>query len=496
MNEQEQRKAPTPASKTNLILAALLISVCGFAYWLEVRKKPEMRKADEEKGRLLALDDTTEVESVTVVDREKNVDIELKCSANCRLNQPNSEWRIVKPISFKADEANVGTFITGLAASNVVETLPVEGDIDSKLQEFGLGKSKREETKVVLKLKKDAEPYTLFVGENAAVGENMYVYFTGPGQKKDVVKIVPSYLKTNMQRDVSYWRSKKLFEFATSEVEGIKLQAPKGTIEVTRDGSNWFLQPGKRPADNESVDTFITGLVFMNAQEFLSDRKDEDRSKLGIPASKPHYNLTIKVAKKPQVNVEIYDFVRDKEPKLYAVFADRPYIVQLERNHAEKFAKGEDAFRMRNLLTSTEKAELGAFTVKLGGKESYEFKNDKGKWSLVSGKIDKVSPEAIDQALTKLGSARVAEFMGKRPLPKDTPELSRWKLIAQDGKPLRELVIYGSRARNEYYVRLPSGEFAKLEATSSSVVPATAVDFQQGASAQPTAPPVAGHPKK
>ncbi|MBI3555924.1 MAG: DUF4340 domain-containing protein [Deltaproteobacteria bacterium] len=475
--------------KTNLILAASLIAVCGFAYWLELRKTPQMKREQENSQRLVDIDQNREVELVKVFDRAKGLDVEMRCKAHCKLSEPNADWAITMPIAFKADESNVGTFITGVMASTVQETLPLEGDLDTSLQQFGLGKTKREEQKTQIKFTKDAEPYTIYLGDNAAVGENMYVYVTGPNVKKNVVRIVPSFLKNNVSRNLSYWRSKRLFNFSVSEVEGIALKNPAGTVALKREGADWYL-PGKRLADNEAVDTFLTGLVFMNAQEFVSDDKNVDRKKFDIPVSRGHFSLSLKTAKSPDLTVEVYDFVKDKQPKLYGVLSDRNFIVSLERTNAERFAKKEDAFRFHNLLTAAEKQGIAQIKLRLAGKDSFDFKLDGTAWKLVSGTLESFDPASVDRALIKVGAARVAEFLGKKPVPKGTPELSSWTLLDKDGKKVREFSQFAMVGQGDYYVKLATGELAKMERGSGSAIPSKIADFKApvAAPAHPQAP--------
>ncbi|MBI3543519.1 MAG: DUF4340 domain-containing protein [Deltaproteobacteria bacterium] len=477
MSPEPTRQRPK-SSATNLILAALLFLVCGFAYWLEIRKKPASHHEEDLKKRLVVIDDNVEAEWLKLHAPDKNVDVELKCVSHCRLSEANAEWVLTSPLSFKADASNVGTFISGVMAMTVHESLPLDGgDLENKLKEFGLDKPMREKHFASIKFKKDAEPYTVYLGDNAAVGENMYVYFTGPGVKSDAVRIVPSYARTNVERSVSYWRSKKLFDFATSEVEGLTLKNPRGTISLAKEGSNWHLAGGQ-PADNEAVDTYVTGLVFLNAYEYESDNKAKDAAKLGIKPSTPHYTLDIKVAKRSPIRFEVYDFVKDGQPKVYGVLSDKSYIVSLERTAVERFTKKAESFRFHNLLSAAEKEQIGAIKVSFAGKDKYELKLDGGTWKLVSGKIESFDAASVDQALTKLGSARVAEFLGNRPVPAATPLLSSWKLVGKDGQAVREFSAYANLGQGDYYVKLSNGELAKMERGSGSAIPTKAGDFQ------------------
>jgi len=487
-------KKKTSSTAVNLILASVLIAVSSFAYWYEFKKRPEQNRTAETSGKLLGLDTNREYESIAIYDKEKAVAVEIACKQRCKLSDPSGEWEIQKPTPFKADEGNVGTFVASVTNSNVQDNLTFEGqDFERKLQDFGLAKAKRDERKVAIKLKGEAEPYTIYVGDNTAVGESMYVYLTGPGAKKDAIKIIPNNFRSNMQRAQSYWRSKRLFEFSGSEVQSLVLKNNAGTVTLTKEGLNWFL-PGKALADNEAVDTFVTGLAFTNATDFISDDKIKERTKIGLP-SKPTAVLTVKPATQPEVVLEIYDFQnKAKQPKLYATLKDKNYVVELDYTNADKFKKKAEAFRFRNLLSPAEKVEIRKFTASFGTKEKFTFEGESPNWKLSSGTIENLDPAKIDPALVKVASARVAEFLGKGSVPKGTRELAAWAFHDKSGHDLRSFIVYGTNEKGDYYVKFASGEVGKLERGSGAALPLKITDFQKGVTPPQATAPVSEQP--
>ncbi|MEW6057704.1 MAG: DUF4340 domain-containing protein [Bdellovibrionota bacterium] len=467
--------------KTNLVLAAVLATLSGFAYWYEFQKKGEREKASEAKTKLIALKEDQELESVKIVDKEKNIDIEMRCAESCKLSDPNAKWQITSPIAFKADEGNVGTFATTIASATIQETLPVEGDLETKLKDYGLSKESREQRKVALKFKSDPEPYTVYLGDAAAVGDNIYAYLDRPGAEtkgQNNIFIIPGHVRTTIQRDLSYWRAKRIFPFAASEVRALALKNQNGRVVLNREkDGNWFLSATK-PADNEAVDTFVTGLVFMNAQEYVSDNKRKDGAKFGL-AGNPKYSLDVKLADGRAHSLNVHEVLENKEPKLYATLGDKDFVIELDRTHAEKFGKKEEAFRFRNLITTAEKSLIKKVQVTLNSKDRFEFQNEADAWKLASGKLDGFDPASVDQALTRIGAARVAEFLGKKPVPGGNSEVSSWKLFDKEGKLLRTFVIYGTGDKGDYYIKLSTGELGKLERGSGSAIPSKPESFQK-----------------
>ena len=130
------------------------------------------------------------------------------------------------------------------------------------------------------------------------------------------------------------------------------------------------------------------------------------------------------------------------------------------------------------MLTPAEKQEVGAIEVVLNGHEKLGFKLDNGKWKLESGKVDGFDSNNVDAALTRVGAARAAEFLGKKPVPSGNEELSSWVLLDKSGKKLREFKVFGNLTAGDYYARLSTGELAKLKRGSGSAVPFRITDFQ------------------
>lgn len=473
-------------NKTNLALALLLIALSSFAYVYEFKDKAKRERLVESKTRLISIDREMEVENVKMVVRDKSIDVEMRCTENCKLSDPQAKWDLVSPIHFKADEANVGTFITTTTSINVIETLPIEGDAEKFLAGFGLGKDKRDARKISIKLKKEMDPYVVYVGESAAVGDNLYVYVQGPGMKSDVVHIVPGHLRGNMERKLSNWRTKRLFSFTPNEIEKIKLINPSGTVELKKNGESWQL-PDQRLADNESVETFLTGLAFMNVQDYISDAKAKDRGKFALPAQ-PKYVVSVKPAGKAEVKLEIYDVLKEKQPKVYAVLADKNFIAEIDRVGLEKFNKKPDAFRFRSLITAPEKQEIESFDVQFADKNRFSFAREAGAWKIVFGKIDGLDLKTIDRALSKVGSARIAEFKDKKSAPANAETLSVWTLKKKEGQILRTFTVSATKDKATYYVKLQNNELAVLERGSGSAIPSTVADFQPP---KPNATPVA-----
>lgn len=481
----------TKSMRTNFILALTLIILGSAAYWNEFKHKPQRQKAEEAKSKLLPVTDVSELETLQIVDKEKSINVTFACKESCKISDPNSKWFLTLPIEFPGDEANIETFITSLAGATIQETLPLnEGGTDPqvRLKEYELGPDKRDQRKVVIKLKGQNEPFVAYLGETSVVGENVYVYTTGPGVQNDVVRIVPGFVKASIDRNLSYWRTKRLFNFAASEVEGLKLMNPAGTMEFVKDSGSWVYLPRKKLADSEAIDTFVTGLVFTNAQDYAADDKVAGKKKLGLGS--PKYSVTLRLAKQQSVTLELYDVLGSgktkhdpKQNKLYAILSNRPFVAELDRTNVEKFGKKADSFRFHNLIAVGERSDTSRIDVTLEGKDKLSFERAGASWKVVSGNITDFDPASVDQALTRIGYARITDFVEPKAIPATAKEQSNWTLRDKGGKTLASFTLFSVADKAEIFARVRdgvvAGETGKLERSSGAAVPSKIVDFQK-----------------
>ncbi len=500
-NKTQNKPHKKSSLRSNLVLALTLTGLCFFVYWYEFLKKPEREKSKEAKTKLLVIDQNQEIENVKIINKEKNLNLEIACRQNCKLNDTNGQWEIITPLPFKADASVVTGFVSSTTSAHIGETIQIEGEKEAVLKHFGLNKEKRDEKKIELKLKNESVPHVVHIGDMAVIGDNLYAYVEGPVLQKDSppgeAYILPSFIKNNIERSHTHWRIKRLFDFATSEVESLTLTNPSGKVELKKEQGNWFVfellhKLSSRPleADNESIDTFLTGVAFLNAQDYVSDDKKKDKSKFKL--TQPKYVLEVGLSSKTRYKLEIFEGFKDKASKTFATLAHKDLIIELDKAGIEKFKKKASEFRFKNLISAAEKTQIRKIKLTLNKKGLYEFETTDGTtWKISTGTIDAFDPTSLDLTLTKIGSTKISEFLGKKTVPSGSQELSSWTLLNQDGKVMRSFTIY--HIKDDHFVLLPSKELAKLDRIAATKIPSKLTDFQKVTTNatihSPTAPP-------
>ncbi|MGE4232333.1 MAG: DUF4340 domain-containing protein [Bacteriovoracia bacterium] len=470
--------------KTNLVLAGLLVVLGSFAYWFEFKHRPKKAEVEAKSSKLFVIDENKEVESLKISHGGKQ--LEFLCKQNCKVTDSRADWQILQPIQFKADEGNIESFITSVASSFVTETIDIDStkDVESSLSAFGLSSKTKDKEKVEIKLAGEAQPIIVYVGDKAAVGENTYL------MTDEKVKLASAGFKNVLERDLNYWRSKRLFHIGASEITALELTNKYGKISLIRENGNWFIKEGAKTeaADNEIVDTFLTGLVFMNASKYVSDNKSKDRTKFRIP-SKPKFFVSFVTGEKKnstEHDIAIFETFLDKQPKLFATVKGQDYIVELDRGGIDRFSKRAEDFKFRNLLTREQKEKIQALDLTIG-KEKLSFSKQANQWKITSGKLENFEPEKVEDSIKRVFTARRGDVV--KTVPKGTKPISDWKFFDENKKLIKSISIYVKDDRGDFYLKKLDGGFFKLDRTSTLPIPMTIGFFQKGFIEQTIAEP-------
>lgn len=495
--------------KSNLVLSGVLILLSVFMYWFVYHKKPNDEKIEEVKKRLFMTDVKDELEKVSIryktkeKDKEYDIDLDMECKENCALQNPNAKWDLLRPILFKADEGNIVSFVNTLSTTRINDSLLIEGERESFLSRFGLSNTSRALRSIVVKLKNHT--HQIFLGDEGAVNDNLYLLVETDGKTSNQVHIVPANIRASVNRSISHWRSKKLFSFAASQIQSFDLINTNGKITFNKnDKGNWDSTEKDRAIDQQTVDTFVTGLVYMNAQEYLSDDKKSDFIKYKFPSkARNTLNLRVKPPKGNEkdeiktIRLDLYEVSIEKKPaKIFGIFNDKNFIVELDKTGTDKFNKKSSEFWDKNVLSLDQKKGIRKIKTTL-------FDNDdKKKVSVVySSKDDGIwEPETkgqtadsnmIVEALNRFQTLKVDSFSSIQKPPKGSDrELSSWEFFDKEGKLVRSIVIYGdTEKKNDYYIRFKnspfSGVIAKLEKATAIKLPINVKGFQKAEAQNP-----------
>ena len=203
------------------------------------------------------------------------------------LKQPDQEivlakagedsWNIVEPTFSRADRYKAGGLVSKLETAKMEEIVSESAE---QLSEYGLGTPSYE---VEIQLEGGLTE-TLLVGEK----KDSRYYARNPD--RPMVYLIGSSLVDDIKKDQSEYISKRLFEFATYQVNKLQISSPEGPDRIVEkskqdDKDVWKeTAPEERDLDRTQVEDLLYKLNGSNAEETLTD---------GPGLSSPDYTITV-----------------------------------------------------------------------------------------------------------------------------------------------------------------------------------------------------------
>ena len=234
--------------RKSLLMLVILLLLGGYIYFVEV---PHEKKEAEEK-KLVVLDKEA-IGEIALTFPERAVTLK---------KTETGKWRITQPVEADADESTVNNLITAVVDAEVKRTLD---EVPQDLTVYGLNTP-------VVKMKlglKDGKSLPL-----VAIGKDTPVGFSTYAQKEGEQKIllVPQTLRMGLQKEVKDLRDRAIWAFSDNEVKKVEIHTANTEIVLNKADGNWMLEkPTVAKADNTEVQTFLSNLRSIRAQDFLED---------------------------------------------------------------------------------------------------------------------------------------------------------------------------------------------------------------------------------
>jgi hypothetical protein len=182
----------------------------------------------------------------------------VRGSGTVSLAKKQKIWRIIAPLSTKADQTIVDNMLTSLAHLRKERDLGVEKD----LKPFGLVKPA-----LVVKFTAKGKAHHLAIGAKTPGGENYYAL----ADKNPHLLLISEGSKDSLDRTLLALRDKTLFPFISLEVKGLKVVTGKKTVDLKKTGTtdwHWVGRP-KFKVRGDRVNKLIRDLELAQAQNFV-----------------------------------------------------------------------------------------------------------------------------------------------------------------------------------------------------------------------------------
>lgn len=423
-----------PGYGKQLVLAAILFSFGTASYWLVYSKQPkdEAKKAEEKKVFVLK---DQKVKALEISGGPAPLAVTLEClslkDGLCK-TEDSSKWELTSPLKTKAEDTTVNSLLKNFANLASSEIVDLSAETPEKrqtlLKDYGLSAEMRKDpkTKKIRFTLVDGRVLTAYFGVKHPIGEDVFSLLETTTPDENRVFMVPEWQISIFNQRTSYFRDKKVFSVVDKEINQFtisKSQKISGKIEATKDGASqkWALAFGNRKVagDQDTIEGFLSGVVFLSAKDFIAERKDSPEGKKALLGMTPVFVLELKT-KTLKKYLRLFEKPQEsKKPKgpviLYGTIDDQDPVFEVEPSALEKLEKPFDEFRVVKLIGITDRYALNSLEIELKGPKSFKqevLKETTGAWKI--GGVESARGR-VEGLLDRLTSKIVKGFSGPAP---------------------------------------------------------------------------------
>jgi len=305
--------------KTTLILFIIFVVLLALVYFLEFQSKNQ-----EDTGDKLVDLSSEDVEKIVLKKGEEIIQFE----------RAEEEWLITEPLEAKGDKYEINRLaddFSDLRIERVVEDEP------SDLEKYGIP-----QTDVILFTKGQEQPITILIGMENPLDKT----FFAKREDEQRVVLIPSLLKSLLEKNVFDFRQKDIFKFETDQAKHIELKSKEFQWEAEKEDEEWFLQkPVHALAKKSNITDILYSLSNLKAKEFVSeDKKDEEIKIFGL--DNPDYQVTVAF---PLENKQVIYSVQKKDDTVYATSSLSSKIIQVEDSILSDLEKKVEELREKKV---------------------------------------------------------------------------------------------------------------------------------------------------
>jgi hypothetical protein len=300
-------------------------------------------------------------------------------------------------------------------------------------------------------------------------------FFAKREDEKRVV-LIPSSLKSVMEKKLFDFRQKDIFKFETKDVKKIKLRAKETEWQALKKEEEWFFEkPVNALATKSKIDNILDSLSNLKAKEFISEqKKEEEIKKCGL--EKAEYEIALSV---PSANQELLFSLHKDGDKVFVTTSLSPKIVATEEQILTDLEKKAADLREKQ-VAAFYSWQTNKLYLRKGDITFTFFKDKDNKWHIESAAKEEADGSKIETFIRKIESLEAAEFidpplkLADHGLDKPQAEVKIWTkedeqkiketdiLIGTEDKEKKQVVV--KNARLDYLFRVDSAfleEFPK-----------------------------------
>lgn len=427
--------------KTTIILfAAFVILLVSVLLFEEFKGKG----GEDEENKLVAFS-SDEVQKITLKRGDETLTFEKS------QDKEQEEWILSEPFEAKADKYEADQLAENFSNLRIERVVEEEPD---DVEKYGIPQKE-----ISLWFKNREQPIKVLIGSENSIDSTFFA------QREDETRVVliPSHLKSLMEKSLFEFRQKEIFKFEADFVKRIALRAKEIQWEAEKKEEEWFF---KKPVVSLAQENKITGILNslsgLKAKEFISeDKKKEDVKKLGL--DRPDYEIVLTM---PLENKEFTFFLHKKEEKLYATSSLSSKIIEVEDSILSELEEEAEELREKE-VANFYSWEVNRLQFKRSELDWELSKDDEDNWNFESPVQEKADNNKIQTFIRKIESLEADEFIDP-PLNLadhglDAPQIEVKIWTKEDEKDVKEItVLIGSEDKKAKKVAVKNARFDYL----------------------------------
>jgi hypothetical protein len=412
--------------KGTAVLFLVFLVLGGYVYLTEFRGKEERQKQEQAKKKVFQVEDKN-ITEISLIYPDRTI---------TGVKKGEKQWQITSPTGLEADSDEWEQLASNIPRIEREDT--VADNAQQDLTPFGL---KDPPVKLSAKTMDGKTLEIIFGSENP---KKTYNYAKLPSGN-DVFLTASNWAKT-FTKNVSDLRNKKVLEFETDDIDGVKITeaAKEGTKELVaqKTGEDWNLKkPVETKADAGEISSFTSSIRFARVNTFPDPPVDAKTAGIDQPA----ITITMHDAKAKTDRTLLIGKMSEKD-RYYAKDSSRDAIFIIDKEIAEKAARPLFDWRDKT-ITKIDREKTDKIEIQRGS-DMITLSKAGSDWTLPDNK--KLQFDKVSGMLNALDFEKAKEII-------DTPKAP---------------ATYGlDKPRLQVALRQGSNELVKVEFGSESKMP-------------------------
>ncbi len=427
--------------KKTIILFIVFAALLAFVLLFEEFKG---KKGEDEEDKLVALS-SDDVQKITLKREDEIISFEKSQDEEAK------EWIITEPLEAKADKYEVDRLaenFSDLRIERVVEETPEDVD-----------KYEIPKKEISLWFKDREQPVKILIGAENPLDNTIFA------RREDETRVVliPSHLKSTLEKSLFEFRQKEIFRFETDDVKSIALRAKETQWEAERKEEEWYFN---KPVQALAKETKITGILNslsgLKAKEFVSEEKSkEEVKKFGL--EQPDYEITLTL---PVENQELTFFLHKQEDTLYATSSLSSKIIEAEDTLLSELEEEIRELREKE-VANFYSWEVNRLHFKWGELNWELLKDEEDNWQFETPVQEEADKSKVQTFIRKIESLEAEEFIDPpfdlKDYGLDNPQAEVKIWVEKDEGEVKEItVLIGSEDKEAKKVAVKNARFDYL----------------------------------